>query len=404
MKTKKSEKIEEIINSRYIERIYPSKEKLKKVLSSQEKITIYVGVDPTGADLHLGHSTNFLFLKKLQRLGHKVIFLIGDFTAQIGDPTGKSKSRKPITHKQVLINCKEYKKQVQKILEFGGKNAVIFKFNSKWLAPLNLEKIIGLMSRATVGQMIKRDMFRKRIKEKKEIFFHEFLYPLLQGYDSVAMRVDAEVGGNDQTFNMMVGRDLVKDYLDKEKIVITTKLLINPKTQKKLMSKSEGGYVALSDNPNQMYGKVMALPDEVISSVFSLCTEVSDSDIKKIEKELKQKSINPKNIKSKLAKEIVKIYYGGKFAEKAEKEFSKIFKEKKEPSVVVKVKIKEKEINILDLLIKTGQVDSKANAKRLVIQKAIKIEGKVKEDWREQIKIKKGVIIKVGKRRFVKLI
>ncbi len=403
MKIKKSEKIEEIINSRYIERIYPSKGKLKEILSSQEKITIYVGVDPTGADLHLGHSTNFLFLKKLQKLGHKVIFLIGDFTAQIGDPTGKSKSRKPITHKQVLINCREYKKQVQEILEFGGKNAVIFKFNSKWLAPLNLEKIIGLMSRATVGQMIKRDMFKKRIKEKKEIFFHEFLYPLLQGYDSVAMRVDAEVGGNDQTFNMMVGRDLVKDYLDKEKIVITTKLLINPKTQKKLMSKSEGGYVALSDNPNQMYGKVMALPDEVISSVFSLCTEVPDNEIKKTEKELREKSVNPKNIKSKLAKEIVKIYYGGKVAEKAEKEFSKIFKEKKEPSVIVEVKIKEKEINILDLLIKTGQVDSKANAKRLVIQKAIKIEGKLKEDWKEQIKIKKGAIVKIGKRRFVKL-
>ncbi len=403
MKIKKSEKIEEIINSRYIERIYPSKEKLKEVLSSQKKITIYVGVDPTGADLHLGHSTNFLFLKKLQKLGHKVIFLIGDFTAQIGDPTGKSKSRKPIAHKQVLINCREYKKQVQEILEFGGKNAVIFKFNSKWLSPLNLEKIIGLMSRATVGQMIKRDMFKKRIKEKKEIFFHEFLYPLLQGYDSVAMRVDAEVGGNDQTFNMMVGRDLVRDYLDKEKIVITTKLLINPKTQKKLMSKSEGGFVALSDDPNQMYGKVMALPDEVISSVFSLCTEVSDSEIKKIEKDLKQKGINPKNIKSKLAKEIVKIYYGGKVAEKAEKEFSKIFKDKKEPSVIIKVKIKEKEINILDLLIKTGQVDSKANAKRLVIQRAIKIEGKLKEDWKEQIKIRKGAIVKIGKRRFVKL-
>jgi len=202
---------------------------------------------------------------------------------------------------------------------------------------------------------------------------------------------------------MMVGRDLVKDYLGKEKIVITTKLLINPKTQKKLMSKSEGGYIALNDNSNQMYGKVMALPDEVISSVFSLCTEVSDSDIKKIEKDLKQKSINPKNIKSKLAKEIVKIYYGGKVAEKAEKEFSKIFKEKKEPSVIIEVKIKEKEINILDLLVKTGQVDSKANAKRLVIQRAIKIEGKLKEDWKERIKIKKGAIVKIGKRRFVRL-
>ncbi len=404
MKVKKSDKIEKIINSRYIERIYPSKGKLREILSSGKKMTIYLGVDPTGEHLHLGHSTNFLFLKKFQELGHKVIFLIGDFTAQIGDPTGKPKSRKPITHKQVLINCKGYKKQAQEILNFKGKNAVIFKFNSKWLASLDLKKIIGLMSKATVGQMIKRDMFKKRIKEKKEIFFHEFLYPLLQGYDSVAMKVDAEVGGNDQTFNMMVGRDLVKDYLNKEKIVITTKLLINPKTQKKLMSKSEGGYVALSDNPNQMYGKVMALPDEVISSVFSLCTEVSDSEIKKIEKELKQRKVNPKNVKSKLAKEIVAIYYGSKVAEEAGAEFNKIFKEKKQPSTIVKIKIKEKKINILDLLIKTKQVSSKANAKRLVIQKAIKIDGELKEDWKEEVEIKKGAIVKIGKRRFVKLI
>ena len=403
MKTKKSKKIEEIINSRYIERIYPSKEKLRELLSSGKKITTYVGVDPTGAHLHLGHSTNFLFLKKLQKLGHKVIFLIGDFTAQIGDPTGKSKSRKPITHKQVLLNCKEYEKQTQEILDFKGKNAVVFKFNSKWLASLNLKKTIELMSKATVGQMIRRDMFQKRIKEKKEIFFHEFLYPLLQGYDSVAMKVDVEIGGNDQTFNMLVGRDLVKDYLGKEKIVITTKLLINPKTQKKLMSKSEGGYVALSDSPNQMYGKVMALPDEVISSVFSLCTECSDSEIKKIEKELKQKKVNPKNIKSKLAKEIVKIYYGSVVAKKAEIEFDKIFKEKKEPSAIVKIKIKEKKINILELLVKTKLVSSKANAKRLVIQKAIKIDGELKEDWKEEIEIKKGAIVKIGKRRFVKL-
>jgi tyrosyl-tRNA synthetase len=260
--------IEKVVSSRYIEKIYPSKKELKKILISGRRLTIYIGVDPTAPHLHLGHSTNFLLLKKFQQLGHKVIFLIGSFTAQIGDPGGRLNIRRPLSQKEVLGNCKGYKKQAGSILDFSlKKNPVQLKFNDQWLSKITLEQLIKLMTRMTVGQLIKREMFQRRIKEKKEIYLHEFLYPLLQGYDSVVMKVDIEMGGNDQTFNMMVGRKLVKDYLKKEKLVIATKLLVNPKTKRKLMSKSEGNFIALDDKPGQMYGKIMALPDEVILPV-----------------------------------------------------------------------------------------------------------------------------------------
>jgi len=392
-------KIKEILFSRYIEKVYPSKEKLKNLLKSGKRLAIYIGIDPTAPHLHLGHSTNFLLLKKFQELGHKVILLIGDFTARIGDPTGKLSARKPLSEQEILRNCRGYKTQTGKILDFVSKeNPAELKFNSQWLSQLRLDEIIKLMAETTVGQILKREMFQRRIKEEKEIYLNEFLYPLLQGYDSVAMRIDIEMGGNDQTFNMMVGRDLVKDYLDKEKIVISTKLLINPKTQRKLMSKSEGNFIALDDSPDQMYGKIMALPDEVVLPIFNLCTEIEDEKIKEIMK------LNPREAKTKLAKEIVSIYYGRGKAERAEREFNRVFREKKLPTIIPQVQIKEKSLNILELLVKIKLISSKSEAKRLILQKAVKINGVLKENWQEIIEIKKGIVIQVGKRRFVKAI
>jgi len=392
-------KIKEILFSRYIEKVYPSKEKLKSLLKSDKRLAIYIGIDPTAPHLHLGHSTNFLLLKKFQELGHKVILLIGDFTARIGDPTGKLSARKPLSEQEILRNCRGYKTQTGKILDFVSKeNPAELKFNSQWLSQLRLDEIIKLMAETTVGQILKREMFQRRIKEEKEIYLNEFLYPLLQGYDSVAMRIDIEMGGNDQTFNMMVGRDLVKDYLDKEKIVISTKLLINPKTQRKLMSKSEGNFIALDDSPDQMYGKIMALPDEVVLPIFNLCTEIEDEKIKEIMK------LNPREAKTKLAKEIVSIYYGRGKAERAEREFNRVFREKKLPTIIPQVQIKEKSLNILELLVKIKLISSKSEAKRLILQKAVKINGVLKENWQEIIEIKKGIVIQVGKRRFVKAI
>lgn len=387
-------KIEEYLD-RWADKIYPSKEKFLRALRAR-KLVIYHGVDPTAPDLHLGHSTNYLLLKKFQDLGHKIIILIGDFTAQIGDPTGRISARKALTKKQVLKNCETYKKQMGKILDFKSKkNPVQVKFNSKWLDKMNLRDVMNLMTSFTRGKMIKRNMFQQRLKKKQEIYLSEFLYPLLQGYDSVVMNVDAEVGGTDQMFNMLIGRKLLRKYKNKEKFVITTSLLENPKTGEKLMSKSEGNYIALNDSVNEMFGKIMALSDETITPCFKFCTEVSLAEIKRIN--------NPRDLKIKLAREIVTIYHSKKAALAAEKEFERIFKEKKLPSKITEVKIKEKKLAILDLLFKTKLASSKSEAKRLILQKGVKIDSKVQKDWKAVVEIKKGMIIQVGKRKFAKI-
>lgn len=380
---------------RYVDKIYPSEKEFLKILETR-KLTIYHGVDPTAPDLHLGHSTNYLLLRKFQDLGHKIIILIGDFTAQIGDPTGKLSERKTLTKKQVLKNAQTYKAQISKILDFKSKaNPAQLKFNSQWYEKIKFSDLMKLMANFTHGQMIKRNMFQQRLKNGQEINFIEFIYPMLQGYDSVAMDVDVEVGGTDQTFNMMAGRDLLKTYKNKEKFVITTKLLENPKTGKKLMSKSEGGYVALNDSPNEMFGKIMALPDEAIMPCFELCTEIPLISLAGIK--------NPKDLKIRLAKEIVTMYHNKKEAERAEKEFNKIFKEKKLPSEIAEIKIKEAELNILDLLVEIKLASSRSEARRLVEQNAVKIDSKIQNNWKAIIIIKPGIVIQVGRRRFKKI-
>lgn len=388
---------------RWIDTIYPSEEEFFRALTSR-KLVIYHGVDPTAPQLHLGHSTNYLLLRKLQNLGHKIILLIGDFTAQIGDPTGKSSVRKSLTKEEIKKNYKDYKEQAGKILDFKSKkNPVQVKFNSKWLKNLKLKDVIKLAACFTHGQMIKRNMFQERLEKNQEIYLHEFLYPLLQGYDSVALNVDAEVGGTDQTFNMLVGRDLLKTYNNKEKFVITTPLLENPKTGRKLMSKSEGGFVALNDPPNEMYGKVMALQDEAIIPCFKFCTEVPMEEINRMENSLKSNAANPRDLKAKLAKEIVTLYHNKKTAEKAENEFNKVFREKKLPTEISECAIKEEEIFLPKLLHISGVADSVNEAKRLILNKAVEINGIVQTEWKVMIKIKNGDIIRVGKRRNIKI-
>jgi len=420
--------IKEVLD-RWTDKIYPSREDFLKKLT-KKKLVIYHGIDPTAPSLHLGHSTNLLLLKRFQEWGHKVILLVGDFTAQIGDPSGRLTERNPLTEKEVLNNSQTYKFQAGKILDFRSKrNSAEVKRNSQWLKKFTLEKILRLSGNFTVQRIIERDMFQKRLKQKKPIWLHEFLYPLFQGYDSVALDVDVEVGGTDQTFNMMIGRDLMRIYRNKEKFVITTPLLINPKTGNKLMSKSEGNYVALDDSSEEMFGKIMALPDEVIINCFKLCTEVSLEEIKIMEQGFKSKKDNPRDLKARLAREIVTTYHGVSVAEKAEEEFNRVFREHKVPKKVksypAKIFAKQKlrragkfprpkastvqgrqvtRLSILDLLVKTKLAPSKSGAKRLVLQKAVKIDGKVENDWRSKVGIKKGMIVQVGKRKFIKIV
>jgi tyrosyl-tRNA synthetase len=313
-------KIEEVL-TRSIDTIYPTKEAFEAMLKSGKQLRIYVGIDPTATYVHLGHATNYIILQRLHSLGHKIIVLIGDFTAMIGDPSDKTSARKQLTTAEVKTNLKTFKKQIGKILDFNDKkNPIEFKFNSAWLAKLTLKDSIELAAHFTVQRMLERDIFDKRIKENKPLYVHEFFYPFLQGYDSVALKADVEMGGTDQTFNMLAGRQLVKSYQNREKIVITTTLLENPVTGEKLMSKSLGTGIALDETPENMYGKTMALPDEAIIQCFIDCTLMPMDEVKKLEAELKA-GANQRNVIMRLAKEIVSMYHSPGEAAKAEENF-----------------------------------------------------------------------------------
>lgn len=391
-------KIEEVL-TRSIDTIYPTKKDLKDLLSSGKQIRIYMGIDPTATYVHLGHATNYIILRRLHELGHKIIVLIGDFTAMIGDPSDKSAMRKRLTKDDVLENLKTFKEQIGKILNFEDKkNPIELRFNSDWLSKLTFEDAVNLASHFTVQRMLERDNFEKRIKENKPLYVHEFFYPLMQGYDSVALEADVEIGGTDQTFNMLAGRTLVKSYQNREKIVVTTTLLENPVTGEKLMSKSLGTGIGLDEKPNEMFGKVMALPDEAIMQVFIDCTYLSLEEIKKMEKELKA-GANPRDLKMRLAQEIVTMYHDEKAAEEAKDYFVKTFSKKEIPSEIIELKVEDK--NILAVLVAAGFVKSKGEARRVVQQGGVQVNNKKVDSIETEVKA--GDVIQKGSRFFVKI-
>lgn len=395
------QKIEDVL-TRGVEKIYPSSKDLKNKLLSGKKIRLYCGYDPSSPALHIGHMITLRKLAQFQKLGHEVIMLIGDFTGMIGDPTDKTAARKKLTRKEVLANSLSYKKQAGKFLKFEGDNAAKILYNSAWLDKLSFIDLIELASNFTVQQMVIRDMFQERIKSKKPIFLHEFLYPLAQGYDSVAMDVDLEVGGRDQTFNMLIGRDMIKALKKKEKCVLAMKLLADPSGKK--MGKSEGNAVNLDAVPEEMYGKIMAWPDDFISVGFELCTDLPMKEVKDISMSLQDKRINPREAKARLAKEIVTLCHGKLMAQIAEDEFNRVFRQKETPSKIPQIHLPETSLDILDLLVRTKMASSKSEAKRLILQKGVKIDGTVQDDWRETIEVKKGLLLQVGNRRFCKII
>ncbi|HOZ53609.1 MAG TPA: tyrosine--tRNA ligase, partial [bacterium] len=301
--------IDELL-SRSVVEVLPSKELLKKELLSGRQLKIYIGADPTGTALHLGHATNYIILEKFRKLGHKVVLLFGDFTARIGDPTDKLATRVQLTREQVVANTKNWKKQLAPIISFDDpENPVEVVYNHDWLAKMTFEDVINLASHFTVQRMLERDMFEKRLKEEKPIYVHEFFYPLMQGYDSVHLEVDIEMCGNDQKFNALCGRTLLQKYKNKEKFVFITTLLENPITGEKMMSKSLGTGVFLDSSNIDMYGKIMAQPDENIPQLFTDCTFLELSEISQIKKDLAEGQINPKDVKMRLAYEIVKIFH-----------------------------------------------------------------------------------------------
>ena len=396
MKVLTDEKIINRILNKGVENILPSKEDFKNLLLSGKRLNIYQGFDPTAPTLHIGHTVGMRKLEDFRRLGHQVYFVIGDFTARIGDPSDKMSARKKLTKQQVEENMRLYIDQASHFINiFDKDNPVKVVYNSKWLEPLNFGEIIELASVFTVQQMLKRSMFQERLKSDKPIYLHEFLYPLMQGYDSVALNIDVEVGGNDQLFNMLAGRDLVMNRLNKEKFVVAMKLLeANDGTK---MGKTSGNMIELSDSANNIFGKVMAFDDKLIPIGFEILTEYELEQVKEIKERLK-KGENPMILKKLLAFEITKDIKGEQEAENAQKYFENVFQKKNLNTDIPVKTVRQSNINILDLIVQCKITNSKSQAKRLVEQNAVTINGEKITDWNKNIQVGSGsTILKCGK-------
>jgi len=391
------ELIEKFLN-RGVEAVYPSKEALRKKLMSGERLRVYQGFDPTGPYLHVGHAMGIRALRLLQKLGHEVIFLIGDFTAKIGDPD-KGKTRNILTDKQIEENMGGWKEQAGQLIDFDGENPVMFERNHKWLSRLTLEEILKLMSNVTVQQLLERDLFAKRINENTPIGLHEFFYPLMQGYDGVAMEVDMEIGGADQTFNMLVGRRLSKTYLNKEKFVRTNKMMEAP--EGKTMNKTKGNGINLSDSPENMYGKAMSYPDKLITKGLELLTDIPMDQTEEIERAI-ESGENPLEFKKLMAFEIVKVIKGEKAAVTAQQHFEKTVQKQKLPNEIPEIEFGGKG-PLYQLLSVMAPKMSKTHIRKIIEQGGLMINNEKRTDPMEETKLKSGDIIKLGKRRYAKV-
>lgn len=384
------------LTKRGVDSIVPEKSLMQK-LESGKKMRIYFGIDPTSTDIHLGHTVPLRKLRDFQRAGHHIIFLVGSFTAMIGDPTDKNAMRQPLTKEQIEENFKAYKKQASKIIDFNNAEIV---YNGDWLGKLTFKNVIELSQKFTVQQMLERDMYQKRMQEGKPIGLHEFFYPLMQGYDSVHLEVDLEIGGTDQLFNMLAGRSLLRAYKDMEKCVLTTPLIEG--TDGRKMSKTYNNTINITDSSTDMFGKIMSMSDDLIVKYFIYLTDLEIKEIDEIDKQLKD-GVNPRDLKVRLAKEIVTMYHSEKDADLAEQEFVNIFKKGGTPDEMPEFAING-DRNIIDLLELCELIDSRADGKRLIKQGGVKIDDKKIDDISKTIHLEKEMIIQVGKRKFAKIV
>ncbi len=373
-------------------------EKLDRAYKMGKPLKIKAGFDPTAPDLHLGHTVLLRKLRQFQELGHEVYFLIGDFTAMIGDPTGRSETRPALTKEQVLENAKTYKEQVFKILD-PEKTKIVF--NSKWFNEMGAEDIIRLCAKYTVARMLERDDFKKRFESGISISIHELIYPLFQAYDSVALEADVELGGTDQLFNLLIGRHIQREYGQEPQVILTLPILEGLDGVQK-MSKSLGNYVGIMEPPFEMYGKIMSIPDELMWKYYILLTDIPEEEIEKMKEEVEEGRFHPKEAKKRLAKYIVTQYHSEEAAKKAEEEFERVFSKRQAPSEAPEVEVKAGELRLPVFLQEVGMVKSRSEARRLISQKAIDLDGTpVKE---EVIQVTPGEhILKIGKKRFLKL-
>ncbi|ABV34274.1 MULTISPECIES: tyrosine--tRNA ligase [Pseudothermotoga] len=377
-----------------------SEEDLLNKLTRKKQLRVKLGVDPTRPDLHLGHAVVLFKLRQFQDLGHKVILIIGDFTAQIGDPSGRDVTRQMLSESEVRQNAKTYQEQAFRILD---KEKTEVRFNSEWLSKMSFADVIKLASKYTVARMLERDDFSKRYSSNLPISISEFLYPLAQAYDSVAVQADVELGGTDQYFNLLVGRK-IQEEMGQEPQVVLTMPIIEGTDGKMKMSKSYENYIAFNDTPFDMYGKLMSIPDELIIKYIRLLTQIPEQKINEYESLIQSKSVNPRDIKMKLAFAITSFFHGEEGAAKAENEFIKIFRQKELPTQMPAIELDNSEVELVELLVTLQIASSRSEARRLISQGAVKIDDEKITDIHAKIFVDREKVLRVGKRNFFRLV
>ncbi|MEJ2104025.1 MAG: tyrosine--tRNA ligase [Ignavibacteriaceae bacterium] len=385
--------------------IIPEEELVKKLersLREGKPLNIKLGCDPSRPDLHIGHSVVLRKLAQFQSLGHQAILIVGDFTGMIGDPSGRSATRPALTLKETREHGQTYFQQASKILD-AKKTKIVY--NSEWLGKMSFEDVIKLAAKYTVARMLERDDFTKRYKANEPISIHELLYPLAQAMDSVAIKSDVELGGTDQKFNLLVGRDIQREEGQEPQVILTMPLLVGTDGVEK-MSKSYDNYIGISESPKEIYGKTLSIPDNLIYIYFELASDISSSELKEIKKQLDNPKINPRDIKRKLARTFVRMYHNEEAAKQAEEEFDRIFIKKEVPDEVEEFMIENNnsEFNILDLIIKVNFAPSRGEARRLIIQGGVSVNSNKITDPNFKTKLSNGMILKVGKRKFIKFV
>ncbi|ATY86572.1 tyrosine--tRNA ligase [Kyrpidia spormannii] len=373
-------------------------EKVRRSVSSGKPLRVKLGLDPTAPDIHLGHTVVLQKLRQFQDLGHEVYLVIGDFTGRIGDPTDKSETRRQLTEEQVRANAKTYEEQLFKVLDPGRTHVV---FNSTWLAPLTFAEVIRLAASTTVARMLEREDFHKRFYGSLPISLHEFFYPLMQGYDSVALRADVELGGTDQKFNLLMGRTLQKEFGQSQQAAVMVPLLEGLDGEKK-MSKSLGNYIGLDDPPRDMYGKAMSIPDSLTVKYFELVTDLSNDELDRLKVDLTEGRLHPRDAKMRLAKTLVRMYHGPNAAEDAEDHFRTIFQERQLPSDIEERQIPPGPVWIVRLLVENGLAGSNGEARRLIEQGGVRVDDERIDSPDREIEPREGMVVQVGKRRFLR--
>lgn len=385
--------------------IIPEEELVKKLersISEGKPLNIKLGCDPSRPDLHIGHSVVLRKLAQFQHLGHQAILIIGDFTGMIGDPSGRNATRPALTIEETRKNGQSYFEQASKIL-IKEKTKIVY--NSEWLSNMSFEDVIKLASHYTVARMLERDDFTKRFKAEEPISIHEFLYPLAQAMDSVAIKSDVELGGTDQKFNLLVGRDIQREHNIEPQVIITMPLIVGTDGVEK-MSKSYNNYIGITDSPKEIYGKTLSIPDKLIYNYFELATDVTDETLKEIQNKLEDANTNPRDIKRELARTLVRIYHDENAAKQAEEEFDKVFIKKEIPDDLPEFSLpnNKKNINILDLIVLVKFAPSKGEARRLILQGGVSIDGNKVEEITYSFENYDSFILKVGKRKFIRII